>query len=100
AGPSDALLPGQLEVAEGYGLRFERYAVAAPPTLADGADGILHNVKRTRVCYDGDAFRHALAAGDPVEKAGAALGLTRPECARPDATPVELAAWNDWRRDV
>ena len=85
AGPGDALLPGQLAVAEGYGAHFDRFAT----------DG-----DRTRVCYDGEAFRRALTAAEVADRATAALGLTGPECARPDASAVERAAWNGWRRDV
>jgi hypothetical protein len=63
--PDEGALAGHLDVAQGYGIRFT--------TLEQ--DG------RTRVCYDGEAFRHALRLQpSPEAHARAVLGLTRPEC--------------------
>lgn len=49
---------------------------------------------RMRVCYDGDVYRRLLAmpAAQPEQKARAALGLTRAECAEPLARAAEREA--------
>jgi hypothetical protein len=63
--PGDEALAGHLDVVQGYGLKM----------LTLDQDG------RTRVCYDGEAFRQALQLQPGAEiQARAALGLTRPEC--------------------
>lgn len=81
AKPGDLALAGQLEVAESYGVHFKSFE----------RDG------RTRVCYDGDAFRRVLALeAPPLSRAHAALGLTDPVCvdpALPASAREELAAW-------
>jgi hypothetical protein len=49
---------------------------------------------RMRVCYDGELFRRVLTfpRAPPVERAHAALGLTRPDCIDPDLGPIQRAA--------
>ena len=86
AGPGDGVLAAHLEVAESYGVHFERF----------------DDRGRTRVCYDGEALVRSLsnAAAPPLFHARAALALTRPTCARPDRSPAQLLEWNEWRRGV
>jgi hypothetical protein len=82
---NDAALAAHLDVAASYGVKlvsFEREG-------------------RTRVCYDGEAFRRVLAlGGSPEARVRAALALTRPECIDPAMNPVELQALNEWRSSV
>jgi hypothetical protein len=82
---NDAALAAHLDVAASYGVKlvsFEREG-------------------RTRVCYDGEAFRRVLAlGGSPEVRVRAALALTRPECIDPATNPVELQALNEWRSSV
>jgi hypothetical protein len=49
---------------------------------------------QTRVCYDGELYRRVLAlpASSAEQRANAALGLTRPECADPDLSPLLRAS--------
>jgi hypothetical protein len=48
-----------------------------------------------RLCYDGDAFRHALALHPtPEQAARAALALTRHDCVSPAMTPMRRAAFD------
>jgi len=64
----------QLEVAQSWGIAF------ASVERADGA----------RICYDGAAFRDALAlAPEKPDQATAVLGLTDPACERQTATATE-----------
>ncbi|MDR3387865.1 MAG: hypothetical protein P4L92_12510 [Rudaea sp.] len=81
----DAVISAHLEVAANYGVvirSFER-------------DG------RMQLCYDGEAFRRVLAMkSSDVEKARAALALTRQECIDPDLTPINRASLDQWRADV
>ena len=82
---NDTALAAHLDVAASYGVKllgFEREG-------------------RTRVCYDGEAFRRVLALGGSAEaRLQAALALTRPECIDPALGPVELHALHTWRRSV
>jgi len=73
AGPGSRSAAEHLEVATGYGVRFRSFEV----------EGTL------RLCYDGEAFRRVLASAGAAAplRARAALALTRPDCADPDATP-------------
>jgi hypothetical protein len=77
---TDAAL-AQVEAAESYGVHFERFE----------QDG------RTRICYDGEAFRRVLAMGGTgPARVRAALGLTDPGCVDPAAgatTALTLAKW-------
>ncbi len=81
----DTALAAHLDVAALYGVKlvsFEREG-------------------RTRVCYDGEAFRRVLAlGGSPQARLQAALALTRAECIDPALGPVELHALHLWRRSV
>jgi hypothetical protein len=75
----------QMEVATSYGVRFASF----------------EDEGRTRVCYDGDAFRRVLAQrAQPEEKARAVLALTNPSCARPDLRPDEKRALHEWSLSV
>lgn len=81
--PGDEALGGHLDVAQGYGVRF----------VTLDRDG------RTRVCYDGDAFRRVLQLQPAAEQqARAALGLTRPECE--DGTATERYAFHEWAAET
>lgn len=82
--PGDTLA-GHLAVAESYGIKL------VPLETEEG----------TRLCYDGDAFRHVLALGGrPEERARAALALTRPECMSPGRSPEGQQLADEWRRKV
>jgi hypothetical protein len=85
AAAGDASLPAELEVAESYGVRFIRYEDEA----------------RTRVCYDGEAFRRVLAlGGSGPARVRAALGLTDPACVDPALHPTEALALAKWQASV
>src|SRR5215472_7394456 len=69
----DASLAAELDVAESYGVHFVRF----------DREG------QTRVCYDGEEFRHVLALGGTgPERLHAALGLTDPSCIDPALIPT------------
>lgn len=54
-----------------------------------------------QLCYNGDAQRRVLALpSTDVQKAVAALALTRHECVAPTLTPVERYALDNWRAEV
>ncbi|WP_257453828.1 hypothetical protein [Archangium lipolyticum] len=82
---NDVALAAHLDVAASYGVKlvsFEREG-------------------RTRVCYDGEAFRRVLAlGGSPEARLRAALSLTRPECIDPALNPVARQALDEWRGSV
>lgn len=81
----NVLFAAHLEVAASYGIRISSFMQAG----------------RMRLCYDGEAFRRVLAlTASDLQKAGAALALTRPDCVDPDLTPMQRHALDDWRRDV
>jgi len=85
AGRADAALAAHLEVVARYGVAFRSVE-------RDGA---------MRLCYDGEAFRRVLAMpADAAQHARAALGLTRPECADPQATFSERQRADEWRAEV
>jgi hypothetical protein len=75
---AQATLSGHYEVAMHYGVVFTTFE----------RDG------RMVICYDGDAFRRVmeLGQGDAVQRARAALALTRPECSAGDLRPTERRA--------
>lgn len=81
----DAVIAAHLEVAASLGVTlrgFER-------------DG------RMRLCYEGDAFRRVLALPAPeVERARAALALTRDDCVDPALTPLQRYELDVWRAEV
>ena len=81
----DPALAAHLEVVANYGIKMTGYE----------HDG------RIQLCYDGEAFRRALALRpDPKQQARAALGLTRQECLDPDQRPTERFALDQWRAEV
>lgn len=81
----DPALSAHLEVVANYGVKMRGYE----------HDG------RIQLCYDGDAFRRALAIRpDPKQQARAALALTRQECLDPDQRPGERYAVDQWRAEV
>lgn len=76
---------GQLEVVAGYGVAIRSIARSNRMTL----------------CYDGDAFRRVMALdATGLQKATAALALTRPDCVDQNQTPVQQVADDAWRADV
>lgn len=84
-GKPDAALSAHLEVAATYGVKMHAYE----------HDG------RIQLCYDGEAFRRALALRPaPAQQARAALALTRPECLDPDQRPGERYAADQWRAGI
>ncbi|SFN54072.1 hypothetical protein SAMN05660284_01730 [Formivibrio citricus] len=82
----DATTAAHLEVAANYGVgmvSFEREG-------------------RVQICYNGEAFRRVLALpqSTPLQRARAALALTRHECVSPDLTPTARASLDGWRAEV
>jgi len=56
---------------------------------------------QVQLCYNGDAQRRVLALpSSDIQKALAALALTRHECVSPRLTPVERLAVDNWRIEV
>jgi hypothetical protein len=78
---SETSLAAQLEVAESYGVKFVSF----------DEEG------RTRICYDGEAFRRVLALGGTnAARVRAALALTDPTCVDPalgSTAALTLARW-------
>ncbi|MBI5718412.1 MAG: hypothetical protein HZC37_12090 [Burkholderiales bacterium] len=75
----------QIEGVGAYGVRFV--------TLE--REGRLH------LCYEGDAFRRALALRpDAGQQARAMLALTRHDCVDPMLTPTARVAFDAWRADL
>jgi hypothetical protein len=57
--------------------------------------------EKIQLCYDGEAFRRVLALpASDLQKALAALALTRHDCVPPTLTPVERFALDNWRAEV
>lgn len=82
---AQATIAAHLEVATRYGVNFKSY----------------EREGRMQVCYDGEAFRRVLAMeGTPLQRARAALALTRPECVDPQLRPLERGQVDQWRADV
>lgn len=82
---AEGSVAAQLDVARRYGVRFASYE----------HDG------RMQVCYDGAVFLRLMALpASPEQKAHAALGLTRPECADPALLPLARAQLIEWRTAV
>jgi hypothetical protein len=89
-----ALKPGQtastavaahLEVVNHYGVKI----------AGTERDGVL------QPCYDGEAFRRALALpSTPEQRARAALGLTRHDCVDSALSPVQRLPVDQWRANV
>lgn len=81
----DETLAAHLEVAASYGVKLTT----------------LEMEERTRLCYDGEAFRRVLALGGSAQaRLKAALALTRTECLDPAMGPVERQTLNEWRASV
>ncbi len=56
---------------------------------------------QVQLCYNGDAHRRVLAVpSTAVQKAQAALALSKHECVSPALTPVERFAFDNWRAEV
>jgi hypothetical protein len=56
---------------------------------------------QVQLCYNGDAQRRVLALpSTDIQKALAALALTKHECVSPTLTPVERFALDNWRAEV
>ncbi|WP_304608614.1 hypothetical protein [Hyalangium versicolor] len=82
---NDEALAAHLDVAASYGVKLVS----------------LEQEGRTRLCYDGEAFRRVLAlGGTPEARLRAALALTRPECIDPALRQVERQALDEWRASV
>lgn len=82
---NDETLAAHLDVAASYGVKMIS----------------LEHEGRTRICYDGEAFRRVLAmGGNPRARLRAALALTRPECMDPALRQVERQAIDEWRSAV
>jgi hypothetical protein len=81
----DPKLAAQLETVRAYGIGFESF----------------EREGHMQLCYDGDAFARVLGmAATPLQRAEAALGLTRPECLDPDRSPVETNAVQAWQSKI
>lgn len=75
----------QIEVAAAYGVTMQSF----------------EREGRIQLCYDGEAHRRVLAMpSTEVQKANAALALTRHDCVAPTLTPVERFAVDRWRADI
>ncbi|MEP6739129.1 MAG: hypothetical protein ABJA61_02035 [Caldimonas sp.] len=82
---AEAALAAHLEVARHYGVRFTSF----------------EREGRMQICYDGEAFRRVLAmVSQPMQRARAALALTRPECFDPTLGVRERASLDEWRAGV
>jgi hypothetical protein len=82
---AQAALSAHLDVAAHYGIVFR--------TQEQGG--------RIQVCYEGDAFRRVLAMdATPVQKARAALALTRGECVFEPMQVDKRKPVDEWRADV
>lgn len=82
---NDEALAAHLDVAASYGVKLVS----------------IEQEGRTRLCYDGEAFRRVLAlGGTPEARLRAALALTRPECIDPALRQVERQALDEWRASV
>jgi len=85
AGVTEAATAAQLEVAASYG-------VVMTTVERDG---------QVRLCSDGEAARRVLALpATALQKANAALILTRDDCIQPTLTPTERYALDQWRGEV
>lgn len=83
-GKAAEVVNAHLEVAATYGVTMTTFE----------ADG------QVQVCYEGEAHRRVLALpAKPIQKAWAALDLTRHECVAP-STPVARFAYDNWRAEV
>lgn len=84
-GRAGEALAAHMEVAAAYGMNLISYE----------RDG------QVQLCSNGEAPRRALALpSSDIQKALAALSLTRHECVPPTLTPVERFAFDNWRAEV
>ncbi len=82
---TDNTLGAHLEVAAHYGVDMVS----------------LERDDQVRLCYNGEAFRRVLALrASDVQKALAALALTRHDCVSPELTPIERFTLDNWRAEV
>jgi len=97
---SESKIAAHLDTVAQYGIKIDGYE----------RDG------RMQLCYDGEAYRrvlalHATAQQNAVltsnaqtytelQKARAALGLTRPECIDPALPPLQKIALDNWRAEI
>ena len=82
---AEAALVAHLDVAARYGVEFTSH----------------EREGRMQVCYDGDAFRRLLSLHPtPVQRARAALALTRHECVDPGLGALERYQLDEWRARV
>lgn len=114
--PAQAMSP---EAFDAIGTMADRLARRASPPLAKGNETTLsahleavaqHGVAMKtfereggmQICYEGEMFRRLLAmpSADADQRARAALGLTRHECANPDLAPQARLALDQWRAEV
>lgn len=81
----DAVLSAHLEVVASYGVAIQGYE----------HDG------RIQLCYNGDAFRRVLAMNSTdMQRARAALALTRAECVDPNLIPLDRDNLDKWRAEI
>jgi hypothetical protein len=85
-GRAEIALAAHLEAVARHGVAFRSFE----------RDGTM------RICYEGDAFRRVLAsaAADRVQRARAAIALTRPDCIDPALPVSERQSLDLWRADV
>lgn len=83
---NEATVAAHLEVVAQHGIAMKSFE-------RDGA---------MQICYDGEMFRRVLAmpSSDAAQRARAALGLTRHECADPNLGPKDRYQLDQWRADV
>lgn len=85
SGKAGETLAAHLEVAAAYGMNLVSYE----------RDG------QVQLCSNGDAQRRVLALpSTDIQKALAALSLTRHECVPPTLTPPERFVYDNWRAEV
>jgi len=81
----DAVTAAHLEVAASYGVTIASF----------------EREHRVQLCYDGEAFRRVLALpATAVQRARAALALTRHDCVDPALHPLERQKLDEWRAEV
>jgi len=84
-GKAGEITAAQLEVVSAYGVAMESF----------------EREGQIQLCYNGDAQRRVLALpATDVQKARAALALTKHECVPPSLIPVERYALDNWRAEV
>ena len=82
---SGNVIAAHLEVAASYGVSMQSF----------------EREGQVQLCYNGDAQRRVLALpSTDLQKAQAALALTKHECVAPTLTPVERFAVDSWRAEI